>query len=164
MESTTLGWDVTTDASGYRWVEKNGGLGWNGTTISTSIALFGPGVFGALFINSDVLGAGLQNNWQWCNKCQAIAFAGNANWGDCPAGGLHDHKGSSNYCIMMNGAVPPGSQDNWRWCNKCQALSFAGSLSLGKCSAGGMHNHAGSGDYILPIRASGRRRSPGLPG
>ena len=155
MESTKLGWDVTTDASGYRWVEKNGGLGWNGTTISTSIALFGPGVFGALFINSDVLGAGLQNNWQWCNKCQAISFAGNAWLGECPAGVLHDHVGSGNYCIMMNGAVPPGCQDNWRWCNKCRALSFAGSLSLGKCSAGGMHNHAGSGDYILPIRASG---------
>jgi CubicO group peptidase (beta-lactamase class C family) len=155
MELIPLGWDTRTDMNGYRWVEKNGGLGWNETTISTSIALFGPGVFGALFINSDVLGAGLQNNWRWCKKCQAIAFAGLASWGDCPAGDLHDHNDSRNYCIMMNGAVPPGSQDNWRWCNECLALSYAGGQSLGKCSAGGMHNHAGSGDYILPIRASG---------
>ena len=53
MQSTPMGWDTMTDATGYRWVEKNGGWKWNGTSISTSIALFGPGVFGALFINSD---------------------------------------------------------------------------------------------------------------
>ena len=53
MQSTPLGWDTMTDATGYRWVEKNGGWKWNGTSISASIALFGPGVFGALFINSD---------------------------------------------------------------------------------------------------------------
>ena len=153
MELTPLGWDTRADRSGYRWVEKNGGWSWNGTSISTSIALFGPGVYGALFINSDVLGPGLQNNWQWCNKCRAIAYAGNASLGNCPAGGMHDHKGSRNYCIAMNTAIPPGSQHNWRWCNKCQALSFAGSPSLGQCPAGGLHDHSGSGDYVLPIRA-----------
>ena len=104
-------------------------------------------------MNSDVLGVGLQNNWQWCKKCQALAFAGNASLGDCPAGGLHDHTGSRNYSIAMNTPVPPGSQGNWRWCNKCQALTFAGSASLGKCSGGGNHDHAGSGNYVLPIRA-----------
>jgi CubicO group peptidase (beta-lactamase class C family) len=56
MEATPLGWDTTKDSTGYRWVEKNGGWGWNDTTISTSIALFGPGVFGALFMNSDISG------------------------------------------------------------------------------------------------------------
>jgi len=155
MQATPLGWDTKTDSKGYRWVEKNGGWGANGTTISTSIALFGPGVFGALFMNSDVLGLGLQNNWKWCKKCQALSFAGNANLGDCPAGGLHDHTGSRNYCLQMGGAVPPGSQGNWRWCNKCQTLSFGGSASPGKCSAGGMHDHTGSGDYVLAIRATG---------
>ena len=155
MQATPLGWDRKTDSKGYRWVEKNGGWGANGTTISTSIALFGPGVFGALFMNSDVLGPGLQNNCQWCTKCQALTFAGNANLGDCPAGGLHDHTGSRNYCVSMGGAVPQGSQSNWRWCNKCQALSFGGGASLGKCSAGGMHDHAGSGNYVLAIRGAG---------
>jgi hypothetical protein len=157
METTPLGWDRT-DYGGYRWVEKNGGWGANGTTISTSVALFGPGVFGALFMNSDVLGPGLQNNWQRCKKCQVLAFAGNANLGNCPAGGLHDHTGSSNYCVAMGGAVPPGSQANWRWCNKCQALAFGGSASLGACSAGGMHDHSGSGDYVLAIRGAGDLR------
>ncbi len=155
METTQLGWDRKTDSTGYRWLEKNGGWGAQGTTISTSIALFGPGVFGALFMNSDILGLGLQNNWQWCNKCQALAFSGNAGLGDCPTGGLHNHSGSRNYCIAMGGAVLPGSQANWRWCNKCQALSFGGSPSPGKCSAGGMHDHVGSGNYVLALRGSG---------
>ncbi|MES2685033.1 MAG: serine hydrolase domain-containing protein [Pseudomonadota bacterium] len=56
METDKLGWDVTKDGSGIRWVEKNGGWGANGTTISTSAALFGPGVYAALFLNSDISG------------------------------------------------------------------------------------------------------------
>ena len=56
MEATQLGWDTLKDGTGYRWVEKNGGWGANNTTISTSIAMFGPGVYGALFLNSDVSG------------------------------------------------------------------------------------------------------------
>jgi hypothetical protein len=80
MQKTPLGWHVTADGSGYRWVEKNGGWGANGTTITTSIALFGPGVFGALFINSDVLGPGLQNNWQWCKNARRSAAPGTPAW------------------------------------------------------------------------------------
>jgi len=56
MENTPLGWDTKTDSTGYRWVEKNGGWGANGTNISTSVALVGPGLYGALFINSDISG------------------------------------------------------------------------------------------------------------
>ena len=58
MQTTPqLAWDVLIDATGYRWVEKNGGWGKKGTTLGTSIALFGPGVLGVLFINSDISGA-----------------------------------------------------------------------------------------------------------
>jgi CubicO group peptidase (beta-lactamase class C family) len=152
MQATPLGWDTRQDSTGYRWVEKNGGWGSNGTTISTSIALFGPGVFGALFMNSDKAGPGLQSNWQWCKKCQGLAFAGNASLGNCPAGGLHDHTGSRNYLVAMNTTSVVG-QSNWRWCNKCQALSFAGSPSPGQCPAGGQHDHSGSGDYVLGQKA-----------
>jgi hypothetical protein len=77
-----------TDTSGYRRVEKNGGWGKNYATISTSIALFGPIVFGTLFMNSEVLGPGLQNNWQFCGKCQGMTFAGNAALEECAAWGL----------------------------------------------------------------------------
>src|SRR5215471_3598167 len=58
MEATQLGWDTLKDPNtGYRWVEKNGGwTSGTGTVISTSIALFGPGVIGVLFMNSDISG------------------------------------------------------------------------------------------------------------
>jgi CubicO group peptidase (beta-lactamase class C family) len=56
METKPLGWDTKTDATGYGYVEKNGGWSWNGTSLSTSIALFGPGVIGVLFMNSDISG------------------------------------------------------------------------------------------------------------
>jgi hypothetical protein len=160
MIATPMGWDTQTDGTGYRWVEKNGGWGANGTTISTSIALFGPGVFGALFMNSDYSGAGLQTNWKWCSKCQTLCFAGNASPGKCPAGdkgdGVGDNHNTSSsltYLVAMNNSVP-GGQTNWRWCNKCQALAFAGSASPGKCSGGGNHDHAGSGNYALPQKGA----------
>jgi CubicO group peptidase (beta-lactamase class C family) len=153
MEATPLGWDTKQDPTGYRWVEKNGGWGANGTSISTSIALFGPGVFGALFMNSDRSGLGLQNNWQYCFKCQALAFSGGGNPGPCPGGGTHDLSRSGNYLVAQSSAGIAG-QDNWRWCRKCQALSFAGSSSPGPCSAGGVHDHTGSGDYVLVTKGA----------
>jgi CubicO group peptidase (beta-lactamase class C family) len=57
MEKLVLGWDVAVDGSGYRYVEKNGGWGWNGTSLSTTAAIFGPGVIGVLFVNSDISGS-----------------------------------------------------------------------------------------------------------
>jgi len=56
MESRGLGWDVVS-SSGYRYLEKNGGWGANGTAISTSILVFGPSspgpaFLGVLFMNS----------------------------------------------------------------------------------------------------------------
>jgi CubicO group peptidase (beta-lactamase class C family) len=146
METTQMGWDVTS-INGYRWVEKNGGWGSSGTTISTSIAMFGPGVYGALFLNSDVSGPGLQNNWKWCKNCETMVYAGGANAGHCPAGGNHDTSQGSNYLVPLNSPSAPG-QSNWRWCNKCQALSFGGGAA-GPCSAGGQHDHTGSGNYTL---------------
>jgi hypothetical protein len=157
METTPLGWDVTKDSTGYRWVEKNGGWGSNGTSISTSIALFGPGVFGALFMNSDVSAPGFQNNWQWCSKCQTLVFSGGGSPGGCPAGGSHDLTKSGNYLVPTDAAGTAG-QSNWRWCKKCQALSFAGGTSAGACSGGGVHDHTGSGNYVLAEKGAG-----GLP-
>jgi hypothetical protein len=29
-----------------------------------------------------------QSNWQWCNKCQGLCFAGNSTLGLCPAGAI----------------------------------------------------------------------------
>jgi len=46
---------------------------------------------------------GDQVNWAWCRKCQGLAFAGNASPGACPAGGNHDHAGSSDYVLAAVG-------------------------------------------------------------
>jgi hypothetical protein len=32
---------------------------------------------------------------------------GNANLGECPAGGLHSHAGNRNYCLPLGGSVHP---------------------------------------------------------
>jgi hypothetical protein len=90
-----------------------------------------------------------QYNWRWCNKCQALCFAGGPTPGPCSAGGAHDHAGSGDYVLIHNLPAGSGGQDNWRWCNKCQILTFAGNPSPGPCAAGGTHNHAGSGNYTL---------------
>ena len=102
-----------------------------------------------LIAQSDVVPASYQNYWRWCNKCQALAFAGNADSGSCSGGGVHDHSGSADYMVEIRGldGLPSWKQDNWRWCNKCQVLAYAG--LEGPCSAGGLHDHTGSSDYVL---------------
>ncbi len=92
---------------------------------------------------------GDQPNWKWCNKCQALTFAGNASQGPCPAGGNHTHVGSGNYVVAFNTGKGPGGQGDWKWCNKCQGLTFAGNPSPGPCPAGGNHTHVGSGNYVV---------------
>ena len=47
--------------------------------------------------------AATQANWRWCTKCQGLSFAGNASPGACPAGGHHDHAGSSDYVLAAVG-------------------------------------------------------------
>jgi hypothetical protein len=54
---TQIGWDTVRDPNtNYRWVEKNGAWGAGNNILSSSVALFGPGVFGVLFMNSDISG------------------------------------------------------------------------------------------------------------
>jgi hypothetical protein len=96
----------------------------------------------------------MQENWQWCDKCHGLAFAGDRSPGRCPAGGLHDHQGSWDYALVMNVPGAAGQHD-WRWCNKCQGLAFAGNRSPGPCPAGGLHDHKDSGDYTLVMNVPG---------
>ncbi|MDN5768096.1 MAG: serine hydrolase, partial [Humibacillus sp.] len=144
MESCSLGWDTVTAEP---WVEKNGGWSAAGTTISTSVALFGPGLFGALFMDSDFCPPHHQSDWHYCRQCQALVFAGSTSPGVCAAGGQH-RLGGTNYLVPTIASDVAGQQ-NWRWCRKCQELAFGGSSSPGQCPAGGQHDHSGSGDYVL---------------
>jgi hypothetical protein len=89
-----------------------------------------------------------QNNWRWCNKCQALYFAGGATQGVCAAGGTHSQTGSGDYFLVNNAPAYPGQSD-WRWCHKCQGIYFHGGGSNGVCKAGGTHDSTGSGNYSL---------------
>ena len=76
-------------------------------------------------------------------------MAGGSSPGPCPAGGVHNHTGSSNYVLALSGALVAGAQSNWRWCNKCMGLTWGGSSTPGLCPAGGTHNLTASGNYML---------------
>lgn len=92
-----------------------------------------------------------QDNWRWCRNCQGLAFGGNEQPGICPAGGRHDHHGSSNYILLADATGVEG-QDNWRWCNKCQGLAYGAESTV--CPAGGRHDFTGSANYILMSEAT----------
>lgn len=89
-----------------------------------------------------------QNGWQWCSRCQGLAFSGGTASGRCPAGGIHDHSSPRTYSLRR-GAGSGRGQDNWRWCGKCQGLAFNGGARPGNCPAGGVHDHAVSKNYTL---------------
>ena len=151
-DTYALGWDNNTRHGGY--IQKNGG--WSsgdGTYTGTTIALFPGGMLGALFVNSDILGPGLQNYWKWCNKCMAIAFDLRSNKNTCQAGGAHDHTRSSVYYVPLGNNPPADAQKGWRWCKQCQVLAFAGGKAIGKCSSGGQHDHSSSGAYSVVLRS-----------
>jgi len=88
-----------------------------------------------------------QNGWQWCRKCQGLAFSDGRVAGPCPAGGTHDHRSVRTYSLLLDAGSGRG-QDNWRWCGKCQGLAFNGA-GPGHCPAGGVHDHTVSGNYTL---------------
>ena len=77
-----------------------------------------------------------QNLWRHCKNCEGMVFAGQSV---CPAGGVHDFTGSTNYAIKYNVVPKIEEQNNWRWCSKCQGLTFAGNSSPRPCPAGGDH-------------------------
>jgi len=101
----------------------------------------------------------VQDNWRWCNKCQGLFFAGDNTPGarpSCPAGGMHDQAGSTNYSIAANGDIKPTAkslvQHNWRWCSKCEGLYFVknNGVSFGVCPRdGGQHKFAFSANYVI---------------
>src|SRR3954463_10081553 len=67
--------------------------------------------------------AGVQGDWRFCHKCQALFFNGYAGKGVCAAGGGHEAAG---YYFVLFYDVPGPGQPDWRFCRKCQALFFDG--------------------------------------
>jgi hypothetical protein len=47
-----------------------------------------------------------QGGWRWCQKCQGLFFSGNADQGNCPAGGKHDNSRSGPYVMPIDQDLP----------------------------------------------------------
>lgn len=88
-----------------------------------------------------------QRGWQWCEKCEGLAFHG-SDHGVCPAGGVHSTRNSGHYALALDSPAQPG-QANWRRCSQCAGLFFGGN-SPNVCPAGGPHfSSSYGGDYTL---------------
>lgn len=164
-----LGFDVLTsgDAFDYRYVEKNGGLGADGTTLTTTICSFGSPsglsavgnapLYGALLLNSDVRGGvNQQGDWHNCYKCGGLVFAGNPSAGMCPCTGDHETDKGGHYLLDMN-VGEPGGKAGWKWCSVCQAL--CSTVKPGVCSGNGglQHEFPGSQYYVNTLPGASPR-------
>lgn len=170
FENLGMGIDVlSTPVNGAqeRWVEKNGGLGWDigsaGGELSASVAFFGnlesgtdpnQGPFyAALFINSNIWGgAGTSNAWFYCSKCNSLYT--NASGGNiCPANGQAHTQGGG---YILNTNAQAGGQSNWRECSKCSALCYEPSASdPSKCAGNNGGRHVPTGDTFI-LNTSGQ--------
>ena len=92
------------------------------------------------FICPAVAATGDQNQWRFCNKCQAMFFDGYPNKGRCPAGGGHVAQGYEFILHHDDNRQRAQTQYDWRFCNKCHAMFWDGDKTKkGRCSAGGTH-------------------------
>ncbi len=143
--------------AGWRWCRKCQGLvfGGHGVGVCHDSAGHDFSASGNYALRQNVpepLGPEEEAEWRWCNKCEALAFAGGSP-GKCPATGAgHNHFGSGNYRLVVDNDEAPG-QRGWRRCSKCQLLVFEAEFP-GDCTAGGGHDYGSSGSYTLRLVAS----------
>ncbi|HEY0734802.1 MAG TPA: hypothetical protein VGD69_07825 [Herpetosiphonaceae bacterium] len=91
-----------------------------------------------------------QEDWRFCQKCQALFFNGFPNKGRCPAGGGHRRESSArNFFLPHDVAESNHAQGAWRFCHKCNAMFFDGFPTKGSCPGGGGHESAGF-VFVLP--------------
>src|SRR5215467_12823797 len=78
------------------------------------------------FICPAAAATGDQNQWRFCNKCQAMFFDGYPNKGRCPAGGGHVAQGYEFILHHDDNRQRAQTQYHWRFCNKCHAMFWDG--------------------------------------
>jgi hypothetical protein len=103
-----------------------------------------------------VSGAGIQNGWDWCDRCQGLFYGPGQSSSACPAGpGGHDGSESAGYVLYYGTS---GSDDglgfpvqaDWAWCDKCQGLFYGPFQGSSLCPAGGRHDGSESYSYDVP--------------
>ena len=89
-----------------------------------------------------------QENWRFCQKCEAMFFDGYADKGLCPGGGGHLAQG---YNFNLPYGLPESitAQDSWRCCSKCHEMFYDGYADKGHCMGGGGHLAQGY-NFTLP--------------
>lgn len=96
-------------------------------------------------------GTGRQADWRWCDRCQALHYAGPGRGPSvCPAGGAHDNAGG-NYVLYTVPRYHAQAQEDWTWCSACGVLFFGTNQPQSRCPAAGgrPHTPTGSGNYSL---------------
>jgi hypothetical protein len=89
-----------------------------------------------------------QDSWRYCQKCEAMFYAGYPDQGVCAAGGAHSAQGFG-FVLPWSNPATPTTQSSWRYCQKCHVMFFAGYAGQGVCKAGGSHLAQGY-DFVLP--------------
>jgi hypothetical protein len=99
-----------------------------------------------------------QLQWQTCQRCQCLFFAGEPNKGRCVGGvvgGGHIGNPSSTqlnvvwFASFFQQFGDPRVQLGWKHCRKCKCLFFDGLPFKGMCHDLGDHDSRGSGAYGL---------------
>jgi len=99
-----------------------------------------------------------QDNWRFCNKCNALHFNGDPQNQICKAGGIHQRQGFIFHLDFdPENDLPdtPTTQSKWRFCNKCSCMFFQGAPPKDRhCAAGDSHQEQGF-HFMLPINRIG---------
>jgi hypothetical protein len=98
--------------------------------------------------------AGVQDQWRWCSKCQALFYGGASHKGRCAAGGEHVGGPGTSYNYLPGhiefGWQADGQfhQFNWRFCGRCLQMTYAG-IETGWCPGSGRHAPTTSYNYAM---------------
>ena len=98
-------------------------------------AVIASAVATGLAIDSGPATAGVQDQWRFCPKCQAMFFDGYPGKGRCPAGEGHVAVGYY-FRLPHDVSQTANAQRDWRFCNNCYVMFFDGYRSSGRCAAG----------------------------
>jgi hypothetical protein len=104
-----------------------------------------------------------QHDWQFCLKCGALFWNGDAHFkGACPKGASHDTFGVGFRFVLPFEPTAASGQHDWRFCGKCAAIFWDGDPGFkGICPAGGVHAPIGN-RFVLPVAPP--EGPPGLEG